>query len=64
MYALKSNIFDDLDHLFKCTNKVFEITAVSEARITKQAYLITNINLKNYANEFTPTESSAGVMIG
>ena len=52
--------FDDLDHLFKCTNKVFDIVAVTETRITKQTSLTTNINLRNYAIEFTPTESSAG----
>ena len=52
--------FDDLDHLLKCTNKVFDIIVASETRITKQASLTTNINLKNYAIEFTPTESSAG----
>ena len=52
--------FDDLDHLLKCTNKVFDIIAVSETRITKQASLTTNISLKNYAIEFTPTESSVG----
>ena len=27
--------FDDFDHLLKCTNKVFDIIAVSETRITK-----------------------------
>ena len=48
------------DHLLKCINKVFDITAASETRITKQTPLTTNINLKNYAIEFTPTESSAG----
>ena len=52
--------FDDLDHLLKCTNKVFGIIAVSETRITKQTSLTTNINLKHYACEFIPTESSAG----
>ena len=52
--------FDDLDHLLKCTNKVFDIIAVTETRITKQTSLTTNINLKNYAIEFTPTESMAG----
>ena len=52
--------FDDIDHLLKCTNKVFDIIAVSETRITKQTSLTSNINLKNYAIEFTPTESSAG----
>ena len=40
--------------------KVFDIIVVSETRITKQTSLTTNINLKNYAIEFTPTESSAG----
>ena len=49
--------FDDLDHLLKCTNKVFNIIAVSETRITKQTSLTSNINLKNYAIEFTHTES-------
>ena len=58
-YSLNKN-FDDLDHLLKCTNKVFDIIAVSESRTTKQISLTTNINLKNYAIEFTPTESSAG----
>ena len=52
--------FDDPDHLLKCTNKVFDIIAVSETRITKQTSFTTNISLKNYAIEFTPTESSAG----
>ena len=52
--------FDDLDHLLKCTNKVFSIIAVTETRITKQTSLTTNINLRNYAIEFTPTESTAG----
>ena len=54
--------FDDLDHLLKCTNKVFDIAAVT-ARITNQSTITTNINLRNYAIEFTPTESSAGGML-
>ena len=52
--------FDDLDHLPKCTNKVFDIVAVTETRITKQTSLATNINLRNYVIEFTLTKSSAG----
>ena len=32
--------FDDLEHLLKCTNKVFDITAVTETRITKQTLLV------------------------
>ena len=51
--------FDDL-HLLKCTNKVFDIIAVTETRITKQTSFTTNINLRNYAIEFNLTESSAG----
>ena len=39
---------------------MFDIIAVTEPRITKQTSLTTNINLRNYAIEFTPTESSAG----
>ena len=27
--------FDDLDHLLKCTNKAFDIIAITETRITK-----------------------------
>ena len=46
--------------LLKCTNKVFDIIAVTETRITEQTSLTTNINLRNYATEFTPTEYSAG----
>ena len=45
--------FDDLDHLLKCTNEVFDKIAASETRIKKQTSLTTNINLKNYATEFT-----------
>ena len=52
--------FDDLDHLLKYTNKVFDIIAVTETRSAKQTFLTTNINLRNYAIEFTPTESTAG----
>ena len=37
-----------------------DIIAISETRITKNRDKISNINLNNYAFEFTPTESSAG----
>ena len=55
--------FDDHDHLLKCTNKLSDIIAVTETRITKQTSLTNNINLRNYAIEFTPTEFSAGDML-
>ena len=51
---------DDLQHLLKCTNKVFDIVAVSETRIMKKTSLTSNISLNNYSFEFTPTESTAG----
>ena len=52
--------FDDLEYLLKCTNKSFDVIAVSETRISKKTSLTCNINLKNYSFESTPTESSAG----
>ena len=44
--------FDDLQHLLKCTNKVFDIVAVSETRIMKKTSLTSDINLNNYSFEF------------
>ena len=55
-----SKNFDDLEHLLKCTNKVFDIVAVSETKIAKNISLTSNLNLQNYSFKFTPTESSAG----
>ena len=52
--------FDDLQHLLSSTKKVFDIIAVSETRITKQIFLLNNLNLNHYSFEFTPTETSAG----
>ena len=55
-----SKNFDDLEYLSKTTNINFDIKAISEPSITKNINKISNINLDNYAFEFTPTESSAG----
>ena len=33
------NVIDDLEKLFKCTNKVSDIIAVSKTRLTKQSNL-------------------------
>ena len=52
--------FDDLQHLLCCTEKKFDIMAISETRITKQVSLLNNLNLNNYYFEFIPTETSAG----
>ena len=46
--------FDDLVYLLKCTNKNFDIIAVSETRISKKTSLTSNINLNNYYFETTP----------
>ena len=51
--------FDDLQHLLNCTKKN-DIIAISETRITKQVFLLNNLNLNNYSFEFTPTETSVG----
>ena len=55
-----SKNFDDLQHLLSCTNKNFDIIAITETRITKNVSLANNLNIKNYSTEFTQTESSAG----
>ena len=52
--------FDDFQHLLSCTQKTFDIIAISETRIIKNIYLLNNLNLNNYSFEFTPTETSAG----
>ena len=52
--------FDDLQHLQSCTQKNFDIIAISETRITKNISLLNNLNLNNYSFEFTPSETSAG----
>ena len=55
-----SKNFDDLQYLLSCTNKNFDIIAITESRITKNVSIANNLNIKNYSIEFTPTESSAG----
>ena len=52
--------FGDLQHLLNCTEKSFDIIAISDTRITKQVSLSNNLNLNNDSFEFTPTETSAG----
>ena len=52
--------FDDLQDLLSCTNKKFDITAITETRITKKNSILNSLNIENYSIEFTPTESSAG----
>ena len=52
--------FDGLEYFLKCTNKKFDVVAVSETKITRNTSKLCNISLKNYSFESTPTESSAG----
>ena len=59
MHVLLMKIFDDLQHLLSCTQKNFDIIATSETRVTKNIYLLNNLNFINYSLEFTPTETSA-----
>ena len=61
MNACSSNkSFNDLEYLLKGTSKRSDVVAVTETRITRNTSKLCNINLKNYAFESTPTESSAG----
>ena len=55
-----SKTFDDLQHFLICTNKNFDIVAITETRITKNISITNNLSIKNYSIEFNPTESSAG----
>ena len=52
--------FDHLEYILKCTNKSFDIIAVSETRISKKTSSTCNIKLKSDSFELTPAESSAG----
>ena len=56
--SLNRNV-DDLQYLLSCTQKIFDIIALSETRVTKNISLLDNLNF-NYSFEFTPTETSAG----
>ena len=51
--------FDDLQHLLSCTKNNFDIIGVTETRITKQVYLLNNLNLNQYSYEFTTTKTTA-----
>ena len=52
--------FNELEHLSICTNKNFDVIAISETRITKNISLTNNLTMNNFSFEFAPTESSAG----
>ena len=46
--SLNKNV-DELQHLFICTKKKFDIIAIRETRTTKQVSLLHNLNLNNYS---------------
>ena len=52
--------FDDLEHRLSCTNKNFDIIAITETRITKNVSLANNLTMNNFSFGFTPNESSTG----
>ena len=52
--------FEDLAYLLKATNKTFDVIGISKSRVIKDANLSKYINIYNYSNEFTATESHAG----
>ena len=52
--------FNELEYLLSCTNKNFDVIAMSETRISKNISLPNNLTMNNFSFEFTPTESSAG----
>ena len=55
-----SKNFDELQHLLSCTNKKYDIIAITETGITKNVSILNNLNIGNYSIEFTPTGSLAG----
>lgn len=57
--SLNKNL-DDLQHLQRCTNKNFDIIAITETRITKNTSIRGNVNKKNYFLGLTPGEPLAG----
>ena len=56
---LNKNFYDS-EYLLKCTNKKFDVAAVTETIITRNTSRLCNIRLKGYSVESTPTESSTG----
>ena len=48
-----SRNFDDLQHLLSCTNKIFDIIAMTETRIKENVSITNNLSVKNYSIEFT-----------
>ena len=43
-----SKNFGELQHLLTCTNKNFDVFAITEARITKNVSITNNLSINNY----------------
>ena len=52
--------FDNLQYILSSAKNYFDIIRLTDTRITKQLYLLNNLNLNNYSYEFTPTETTPG----
>ena len=57
--SLTKNI-EDLELLLDSNQICFDVIAITETRILKSKFPVTDINLTNYSYEYCPTESSAG----
>ena len=59
-----SKNFDNFNHLINELKLELDILGISDSRILKSQSLNTNVSLKNYVIEQTPTEStSAGALL-
>ena len=63
MHVLFFKKIDDLQQLLNCTENNFDTIVVTETRITRHVSSLNNLNLNNYAYEFTPTETTAGTTL-
>ena len=53
----------DLEFLLDYSQICFGVIAITETRILKSKFSVTDINLTNYSCEYCPTESSAGAIM-
>ena len=52
--------FEELKHLLQCVPIEFDIIALSEVKLLKGQNPVIDINIPNYALEYTPTEATKG----
>ena len=51
--------YQELELLLDSSQICFDVIAITETRILKSKFQVTDINLKNYGYEYCPTESSS-----